>query len=72
MNRRVVRAMLATLALAGAFAVGVPSAVAQLGPDLAVTIVADRTKAKPGSTDPRMRWLFPDVGRARPVGAGVA
>jgi Domain of unknown function DUF11 len=48
MNRRVVRAMLATLALAGAFAVGVPSAVAQSGPDLAVTIVADRTTAKAG------------------------
>ena len=48
MNRRVLRAMLATLALAGAFAVGVPVAVAQSGPDLAVTIVADRTNAKAG------------------------
>jgi hypothetical protein len=48
MNRRVVRAMLATLALAGALAVGVPSAVAQSGPDLSVTIVADRTTAKAG------------------------
>jgi hypothetical protein len=48
MNRRVVRAMLATLALVGALAVGVPAAVAQSGPDLAVTIVADRTNAKAG------------------------
>jgi Domain of unknown function DUF11 len=48
MNRRVVRTMLATLALAGALAVGAPSAVAQSGPDLAVTVVADRTKAKAG------------------------
>jgi len=48
MKRRVVRAMLATLALAGAVAVGVPSAVAQSGPDLAVTVVADRTKARLG------------------------
>jgi hypothetical protein len=48
MNRRVVRAMLATLALAGAVAIGVPSAVAQSGPDLAVTVMADRTKAKAG------------------------
>jgi hypothetical protein len=48
MNRRVVRAMLATVALVGALAVGVPAAVAQSGPDLAVTIVADRTNAKAG------------------------
>jgi hypothetical protein len=48
MNRRAVRVMLATLALAGALAVGVPSAVAQSGPDLAVTVVADRTTAKAG------------------------
>jgi hypothetical protein len=40
--------MPATLALAGAVAIGVPSAVAQSGPDLAVTVMADRTKAKAG------------------------
>jgi hypothetical protein len=48
MNRPLLRAMLATLALAGALAVGVPSAAAQSGPDPAVTIVADRTTAKAG------------------------
>jgi hypothetical protein len=50
MNRRLVRAMLATLALAGALAVGMPAAAAQSGPDLAVTIVADRTTAKTGQS----------------------
>jgi len=48
MKRPLVRAMLATLALAGALAVGVPSATAQSGPDPAVTIAADRTRAKAG------------------------
>lgn len=48
MNRRLVRAMLTTLALAGLLAVGMPSAAAQSGPDLAVTIEADRTTAKAG------------------------
>ena len=48
MNRRVVRAVLATLAMAGAVAIGVPSAAAQSGPDPAVTVVTDRTKAKAG------------------------
>jgi hypothetical protein len=48
MNRRVVRALLATLALVGALAVGVPAAVAQSGPDLSVAIVVDRTNAKAG------------------------
>jgi Domain of unknown function DUF11 len=45
MNRRVVRAMLATLAVAAALAASVPSAVAQSGPDLAVTVTADRRSA---------------------------
>ena len=48
MNRRVVRAMLATLALAAALAASVPSAVAQSGPDLAVTVTADRRSANAG------------------------
>lgn len=47
-NRRVVRAMLATLALAAALAASVPSAVAQSGPDLAVTVTADRRSANAG------------------------
>ena len=51
MNRRVVRAMLATLAVAAALAVSVPSAVAQWGPDLAVTVTA------PGhSQSPACAW----------------
>jgi uncharacterized protein DUF11 len=48
MNRRVVRAMLATLALAAALAASVPSAAAQPGPDLAVTVTADRQSANAG------------------------
>src|SRR5215212_7272074 len=48
MNRRLVRAMLAALALVALLAVGMPSAVAQSGADLAVTIEADRTNAKAG------------------------
>jgi hypothetical protein len=48
MNRRLVRPMLAALALAGLLAVGMPSAAAQSGADLAVTIEADRTNAKAG------------------------
>ena len=48
MNRRLVRAMLTTLALAGLLAVGMPSAAAQSGPNLAITIEADRTTAKAG------------------------
>jgi uncharacterized membrane protein len=40
--------MLTTLALAGLLAVGTPAALAQSGPDLAVTIEADRTTAKAG------------------------
>jgi Domain of unknown function DUF11 len=48
MNRRVVRAMLATLALAAALAASVPSAAAQSGPDLAVTVTADRQRANAG------------------------
>jgi uncharacterized membrane protein len=48
MNRRLVQAMLAALTLAGLLAVGMPSAAAQSGPDLAVTIEADRTTAKAG------------------------
>ena len=48
MNRRVVRAMLATLAVAAALAASVPSAVAQSGPDLAVTVTADRRSANAG------------------------
>lgn len=50
MNRRAVRVMLATLALAGGVAISLPSAAAQSGPDLAVTIVADRTTAKAGTS----------------------
>jgi uncharacterized membrane protein len=42
--------MLATLALAGALAVGVPAALAQSSADLAVTITADRTIAKAGQS----------------------
>lgn len=48
MNRRPVRAMLATLALAGGLAAGVPVAAAQSSPDLAIAIVADRATAKTG------------------------
>ena len=48
MNRRAVRAMLATLALAAALAANVPSAAAQSGPDLAVTVTADRRSANAG------------------------
>ncbi len=48
MNRRLVRTMLAALALAGLLGVGMPSAAAQSGADLAVTIEADRTNAKAG------------------------
>ena len=48
MNRRLVRAMLAALVLAGLLGVGMPSAAAQSGADLAVTIEADRTNAKAG------------------------
>jgi uncharacterized membrane protein len=48
MNRRLVQAMLAALTLAGLLAVGMPSAAAQSGADLAVTIEADRTTAKAG------------------------
>jgi hypothetical protein len=48
MNRRVVRAMLATLTLAAALAASAPSAAAQSGPDLAVTVVADRRSANAG------------------------
>jgi Domain of unknown function DUF11 len=48
MNRRVVRAMLATLALAAAIAASVPSAAAQSGADLAVSVTADRRSANAG------------------------
>jgi uncharacterized protein DUF11 len=48
MNRRVVRAMLATLTLAAALAASVPSAAAQSGADLAVTVTADRRSANAG------------------------
>jgi hypothetical protein len=48
MNRRVVRAMFATFALAAALAASVPSAAAQSGPDLAVTVTADRRSANAG------------------------
>jgi hypothetical protein len=48
MNQRLVRAMLAALALAGLLGVGMPAAAAQSGADLAVTIEADRTNAKTG------------------------
>jgi uncharacterized membrane protein len=48
MNRRLVRATLAALTLAGLLAVGAPAALAQSGSDLAVTIEADRTTAKAG------------------------
>lgn len=48
MNRRLVRAMLTAVALASLLAVGMPSAAAQSGADLAVTIQADRTNAKAG------------------------
>jgi uncharacterized membrane protein len=48
MNRHLMRVMLTTLALAGLLAVGTPAALAQSGPDLAVTIEADRTTAKAG------------------------
>jgi hypothetical protein len=40
--------MLAALALAGLLGVAMPSAAAQSGADLAVTIAADRTNAKTG------------------------
>jgi len=50
MNRRAVRVMLVTLALAGGVAIGLPSAAAQSGPDLAVTVMADRTTAKAGTS----------------------
>jgi hypothetical protein len=40
--------MLTFLVLAGLLGVGMPSAAAQLGADLAVTIEADRTSAKTG------------------------
>jgi len=50
MNRRLVRAMLTTLILAGLLAVGAPAALAQSGPDLAVTITPDRTTAKAGQS----------------------
>jgi uncharacterized membrane protein len=50
MNRRLVRAILAALALAGLLAVGAPAALAQSGADLAVTIEADRTTAKAGQS----------------------
>jgi uncharacterized membrane protein len=50
MNRRLLRAILAALTLAGLLAVGVPAALAQSGPDLAVTIEADRTTAKAGQS----------------------
>jgi subtilase family serine protease len=50
MNRRLVRAMLATLALAGLLAVGAPAALAQSCSDLAVTLEADRTTAKAGQS----------------------
>jgi hypothetical protein len=48
MKRRLVRAMLATLALAAALAASVPSAAAQSGADLAVTVTADRRSANAG------------------------
>jgi uncharacterized membrane protein len=50
MNRRLVRAMLVTLTLAGLLAVGAPAALAQSEPDLAITIGADRTTAKAGQS----------------------
>jgi uncharacterized membrane protein len=50
MNWRLMRAMLATLTLAGLLAVGAPAALAQSGPDLAVTIEADRSTAKAGQS----------------------
>jgi Domain of unknown function DUF11 len=50
MNRRVALAMLAILALAGMLAVGIPSAAAQSGADLAVTVTADRRSANAGRT----------------------
>ena len=50
MSHRLVRAMLATLTLAGLLAVGAPAALAQSGPDLAVAIEADRTTAKAGQS----------------------
>ena len=50
MNRRLVRVVLATLALAAALAASVPSAVAQSGADLAVTVTADRRSANAGRT----------------------
>jgi uncharacterized membrane protein len=49
-NWRLMRAMLATLTLAGLVAVGAPAALAQSGPDLAVTIEADRSTAKAGQS----------------------
>ena len=49
MNRRLVRAMLATLTLAGLLAVGTPAALAQSGADLAVTIEADAARPRPAS-----------------------
>jgi uncharacterized protein (DUF58 family) len=50
MNRRLVRAILAALTLAGLVAVGAPAALAQSGADLAVTVEADRTTAKAGQS----------------------
>ena len=48
MKRRVVRAMFAALTLAAALAASVPPATAQSGPDLAVTVTADRQRANAG------------------------
>ena len=48
MKRHLLRVMLATLTLVGLLAVGMPSAAAQSGADLAVMIQADRTNAKAG------------------------
>jgi hypothetical protein len=47
-KRRVVGAMFAALTLAAALAASVPSAAAQSGPDLAVTVTADRQRANAG------------------------
>jgi hypothetical protein len=46
--RRLVRAVLATLTLAAALAASIPTAAAQSGPDLAVTVTADRRSANAG------------------------
>jgi uncharacterized repeat protein (TIGR01451 family) len=48
MNRRVVRAMLTVLCLAAALAASMPTAAAQSGADLAVTVTADRRSANAG------------------------